>query len=308
MRNEIGRRILDKLIEIYRSDNFTVAFLPYKRSMWNSMESVHEECIHYGIRSYCLPLPYYRMKANNEIDYVACDKDFFEYGQDISLLDEVPVDFVVIHYPYDGNNRVTRMLPEYHTDQLRKYGKVVYIPYTCTSGRQFRVQPGIANIDYAFLPNENDANDFIAEWKELGVDFTGRVFGLGSPKMDAMAKAIKTKHTKQKTTLIISSLAPFLYEPFIRMNRYKTAVSEELDAGHRVIFRPHPLLKQTIKSMRPDTMDEYNKLIEWIQSVGAVVDQTEYLEEALASADFLVSDPSSVLEMWISTGREFKII
>jgi hypothetical protein len=302
--NEIGRKIADKLIEIQRSKDFTIAFLPYKRSMWNSMESVYEECRASGIRTYCIPIPYYLMKGPKEAERIVSDKDLFEYGHDVSLLKNIKADFVAIHYPYDHNNVVTGMLSEYHTAELRKYGKVVYIPYSCTNMRQLRVQPGIANVDYAFLNTEEEADAFIKEWAEYGIDFSGRVFGLGSPKIDAIKKC---KH-REGTTLVINSLSPFLHDAFGRIELYKKVIREEIDKGRKVIFRPHPLLRQTIRSMRLDTQDKYIEMLNWIIKQGGGVDESEYLEKALSEADYLISDPSSVLEMWKSTGREYRVL
>jgi hypothetical protein len=306
--NEIGKRIADKLAEIYGSKYFSIAFLPYKRSMWNSMASVCEECKKAGVRTFVIPLPYIRrsMQDGSEI----LDIDEFEDSTNREHLSELSLDFVVIHYPYDGNNKVTRMLPKYYTAELRKYGKVVYIPYSCTNMRQLRVQPGLANIDYAFLGSEDEAESFISEWNELGIDFSGKVFGYGSPKMDAILK-LKHEHNpgEKFVTLVINSLGPYLQAPFERIRLYQHYISNEIGAGHAVIFRPHPLLRQTIKSMRPDTMAAYEKFISWCETRDHVeVDESEYLEDALEQADFLISDPSSVLEMWISTGREYRLI
>lgn len=304
--NEIGRRITEKLIEIHGSTDFVIGFLPYKRSMWNSMASVYEECRKAGAVAYILPLPYYLMPDKE----IVCEQELFpeECTLDISMIRKISFDYLVIHYPYDGNNRVTSMLPEYYTAQLRNYGKVIFIPYSCTPGIFTRLHSGLANIDYAFLCSEGERDAFIAEWKAHGVDFSGRVFGYGSPKMDAIAKLEQGKG-EYLTTLIINSLGPFLSAPVRRLELYRHHISNEIGRGRRVIFRPHPLLRQTIKSMRPDMMDAYNQFISWCETRDLVeVDETEYLEEALEQADYLISDPSSVLEMWISTGREFTII
>lgn len=303
--NEIGRKITDKLIEISGKDKFSIAFLPYKRSMWNSMESVYEECKAAGAETYVIPLPYQRI-VDGKVDAFDTDKDLFDNAQSVLLLARKKFDFVVIHYPYDDKNRVTRMWPEYHTDQLKKYGDVVYIPYSCTNMRQLRVQPGIANVDYAFVGTEAEADAFVQEWVELGVDFSGRVFGYGSPKMDAIQKLQHDEPTN--TVLILNSLASYLYNPFAKIEQYKAVIIEQMAAGYTVIFRPHPLLRQTIKSMRPDTEHKYIELIEWAKSLGVYVDETEYLERALREADILISDPSSVLQMWQSTGREYKVL
>lgn len=297
--NEIGRKIKDKLCEIYGSADFTIAFLPYKRSMWDCMESVYEECVRSGIKTYVCPVPYLRKYQDREV----LDKDEFEYGTDIMLLPELDTDFIVIHYPYDGKNKVTGMIPKYYTQELKQYGQVVYIPYSCTNMRLLRVQPGIANVDYAFLPSEPAVELFIYEWAQMGVDFEGRVFGFGSPKMDAIQKV-----SKGSATVIINSLAPFLYEPFNKIQKYKQVMIEERAKNKTVIFRPHPLLRQTIASMRPDTESEYTKLLIFAEGLGVEIDESENLERTLGRADYLISDHSSVLEMWASTGREYKII
>ena len=306
--NDIGKRIADKLAEIHGSKDFRIAFLPYKRSMWNSMESVYTECWVAGAYARVIPLPYQRI-VNGEVESVDCDRSkFFTQALDISALKEGAFDFVVIHYPYDDHNKVTRMLPEYHISELKKYGKVVYIPYACSNQRFLRVQPGIANVDYVFLTTEAEANMFIDEWKAYGVDFSGRVFGYGSPKMDAIANLEQSK-SEYLTTLVINSIGAYLRNPFERIRLYQHHMTNEIGRGRRVIFRPHPLMRQTIKSMRPDTMAAWEKLLAWCETRDLVeVDESEYLEDALEQADYIIGDPSSVLEMWASTGREYTVI
>ncbi|MBR2550596.1 MAG: hypothetical protein IKE92_11395 [Clostridiales bacterium] len=304
--NEIGRRITEKLIEIHGSTDFVIGFLPYKRSMWNSMASVYEECRKAGAVAYILPLPYYLMPDKQIVN----EQDLFpEAGTlDISMIKKISFDYLVIHYPYDGNNRVTSMLPEYYTAQLRNYGKVIFIPYSCSPGIFTRLHSGLANIDYAFLTSEAERDAFITEWQAHGVDFSGRVFGYGSPKMDAMAKLEQGKG-KYLTTVVINSLAPYLSAPFRRLELYQEHITNEIGRCRRVIFRPHPLLRQTIKSMRPDTAKAYSQFIKWCnEQENVIVDETENLEQALEEADYLISDPSSVLEMWQSTGREYTVI
>lgn len=300
--NEIGKNITDKLIEIHGSRDFVIGFLPYKRSMWNSMASVYEECRKAGAVTYILPLPYYLMPDKQIVN----EQDLFseEGALNISMIQKISFDYLVIHYPYDGNNKVTSMLPEYYTAQLRNYGKVIFIPYSCSPGIFTRLHSGLANIDYAFLRSEEECESFIAEWAEHGVDFSGRVFGYGSPKMDAMQKC-----SCGSATLVINSLAPYLYAPFVRIDAYRRVITDEINRGRNIIFRPHPLLRQTIKSMRPDTEEAYNEFVEWCKAQENVIyDETEDLEHALEQADYLVSDPSSVLEMWESTGREYTVL
>ena len=314
--NEIGRRITDKLIEIHGSTDFCIAFLPYKRSMWNSMASVYEECKAAGAEVHCMPIPYICLKEDKQVDYITSDFALFEpIAEPIEMLKNV--DYIAIHYQYEDKNRVTSMLPEYFTKALKdKYNcKIVYLPYGIGAGSgHFAIQPGCRHIDYGFLEDENQAERFIAAWQTQGVDFTGRVFGYGSPKMDAakkLQKAIPAEWANQigdrSVTLICNSLAPFLREPYPRMDAYERIVIWQVAHGNAVIFRPHPLMRQTITSMRPDTKERYASLMLTFTSMEHVIlDESEYLERAMAASDYLISDPSSVLEMWKVTGKEYK--
>ena len=56
-------------------------------------------------------------------------------------------------------------------------------------------------------------------------------------------------------------------------------------------------------------METYERFLRWCEMRDLVeIDETEYLEEALEQADYLISDPSSIVEMWESTGRECTIL
>ena len=317
--NKIGRKITEKLIELYGSNNFKIAFLPYKRSMWNSMASVYEECKAAGADAHCYPIPYLRMKENKEPDYL--DSDFSLFGniaEPIETLDRA--DFVAIHYQYEDNNFVTNMIPKYFTDALKEryHAKVVYLPYGIGSSTgAFAIQPGCRHIDYAFLENEDCAERFVAGWLTQGIDFTGRVFGFGSAKLD-VARSLSEKvipaewmeQLKDRTVVLIcNSLGPFLNDPFRHIDEYERYIIRELYEEHSVIFRPHPLLRQTIRSMRPDTEERYNNFIrESKMRDHVIIDESEYLERAIEASDRLIADPTSVIAMWRETGKPYKII
>ena len=321
--NEIGRKITDKLIEIHGSANFTIAFLPYKRSMWDSMESVYEECLKSGIDAHCVPIPYYYMKENKQIDFKTCDFDYFgQIAEPVKILSDLNPDYIAIHYQYNGNNNVTRMLPEFYTEALKEkyHSEIIYLPYGIpyggTSIKHHRIQPGIANADYFFLNSEEERLGFIEDWLSLGIDMSEKTFGFGSAKIDAVLKAKKEIPPEWKqdidgktVILITNSLGPFLARPYERIEAYQHYIIEELEQDHAVIFRPHPHLWNTIKSMRPDTMDAYRCFIDrfWNRP-HCIIDHSEYVERAIGVADRLISDPSSIVEMWRVTGKPYKVI
>ena len=123
--NEIGRKIVDKLIELHGSKDFKIAFLSYKRSMWNSMSSVYDECIKSGIDAHVYPIPYLRMDTKE----VVSDYEYFENAEDIETLSDP--DYIAIHYYYDDLNAVTNMLPEYYTSAIKERYKckIIFLPY-----------------------------------------------------------------------------------------------------------------------------------------------------------------------------------
>ena len=316
--NEIGRKITDKLIEIHGSKDFSIAFLPYKRSMWNSMQSVYEECKASGIEAHCMPIEYICMKENREIDYIT--SDFFLFGDIAEPIENLgKVDYIAIHYPYDGSNYVTSMLPRFYTSALKEtyHAKVIYLPYGTGMGQPQFLHSGCRDVDYAFMEDETNARMFIEYWAKEGIDFEGRVFALGSAKLDMardLPRVVPPEWAEtigdRSVTLVITSLGPFLHDPFGRLDKYEEVVMEEASKPRNaVIFRPHPLMWPTIKSLLPETEERYKTLLSLFNTTRKVrVDVSEYLERAMSVADYLVSDPSSVVNMWMETGKPYKII
>ena len=317
--NEIGRKITDKLIEIHGSTDFSIAFLPYKRSMWNSMQSVYEECKAAGVEVHCMPIEYICFKENKRVDYIATDYNLFgDIAEPIDSLEHA--DYIAIQYPYDNENFVTSMFPQYYTKALKeKYNaKIIYLPYGTGMGqRHFSLHAGCRDIDYAFMEDQANADLFVSLWKENGVDFTGRVFALGSAKLD-MARDLpritppewyETLHDR-KVVLITTSLGPFIHDPVRKIELYEKHVREEAAKPMQaVIFRPHPLMWNTIRSLLPTLENKYIQMLATIRDTKHVkVDNSEYLERAMAASDYLITDPSSVLDMWIATGKPYKII
>ena len=314
--NEIAKKIVGKLIELHGSKEFKIAFLPYKRSMWNSMESVYDECRNAGIDAHVYPIPYYRLKADGTVQSIDTDYDYYEYAEPIETLEKP--DYIVIHYYYDDLNRVTSMLPEYHTKAIKeRYGcKIVFLPY----GIKFDYSkpdlfyPSFYDVDYIFTNEITD--EWMEAWKKVGVDWTGRIFNYGSTKLDIARRIAGRKEVPsewgigdKKVTLITTSLIPYIEEPYKRILDYLVNTLVEISKGRAVIFRPHPLLRTTIKTMSPESEPYYDFLMDELRAIrGVIVDESEYLERAMLAADYLISDPSSVVRMWQETDKPFRVM
>jgi hypothetical protein len=127
---------LAKTLQEEQGRKTVIYFLPYKSSMWDSLESVYlaakddPSC-----EAYVMPIPYYDRNPDGSLG-----KMHYEAGQfpaDIPVVDYRQVDLqavcpdiIYIHNPYDYANYVTTIAPEYYAEQLKKLCKLlVYIPY-----------------------------------------------------------------------------------------------------------------------------------------------------------------------------------
>ena len=135
-----------------------IAFLPYKASMWDSLESVWRaaeedpDC-----DAYVVPIPYYDRKGDGTLGaYHYEGKDFpadvpIVYFENYRLEDRRP-DIVYIHNPYDQGNFVTTVDSRFYSGEIKKYAdKLVYIPYYTTTGGMAESQArcyGYYNADY----------------------------------------------------------------------------------------------------------------------------------------------------------------
>ena len=71
-----------------------------------------------------------------------------------------------------------------------------------------------------------------------------------------------------------------------------------------LLWRPHPLLPATIKSMRPTLYSEYEKIVEEYRAGGwGIYDDSADLNRAIAISDAYYGDPSSVVELFKMVGK-----
>ena len=111
-------------------------FLPYKASMWDSLESVWKaadedpDC-----DAYVIPIPYYDRKSDGSFGKMHYEGDQYPeyvpvtwYG-DYDIEGRKP-DMIFIHNPYDNTNFVTSVHPDFYSERLKQLTeKLIYIPY-----------------------------------------------------------------------------------------------------------------------------------------------------------------------------------
>lgn len=127
-------KLKEKISEF--SAKYRVLFLPYKYSMWDSLESIYEaaendpEC-----EAYVMPIPYYDKDGHDNMIGMHDESDLYPKDLDVvswreHTVDEINPDIIFIHNPYDDGNLVTSIHPDYYTRKLVRDDRlVVYVPY-----------------------------------------------------------------------------------------------------------------------------------------------------------------------------------
>lgn len=298
-------------------DRLKIVFMPYKATMWDCMESVweaadaDEEC-----DAYVVPIPYYERNEQGGAEKFCYEGDMFpkevpitSYEQ-FSLEAERP-DIVYIHNPYDGNNYVTSVHPDYYTENLKKYvDELVYIPYFILGqGGMPEMHRSLAaynNIDKIIVQDEDKKEsmlDFVPEEKivAIGCPKVDRILKLDKRKQEILEHEIPQEWRKKiagkKVILFNVSITGILQNKRYAMDkiRYVLSCFENRD-DVVLLWRPHPLVEATLKSMRPEMYEEYMSIKKsFIRKGKGIFDETGDAGVAAVVADAYLGENSSSL-------------
>lgn len=190
-------------------------FLPYKASMWDSLESVWKaadedpDC-----DAYVIPIPYLDKNPDGSFREVHYEAELYPKYVPITKYDEFDFgehrpDMIFIHNPYDAANFVTSVHPFFYSDNLKQYtDQLVYIPYFVLDDidpdneesvegiKHFCTVPGVFNADKVIVQSEKMRQIYInVLTKETGENtrsiWEEKILGLGSPKYDKVANIRK---------------------------------------------------------------------------------------------------------------------
>jgi hypothetical protein len=294
-----------------------IVFFPYKVSMWDSLKSVwlaakKDASCYVSV----VPIPYYVVENDKTVfcyegdlypDYVQI-ADWQKYDETVLLPDAA-----YIHNAYDDRNLVTRVHPRFFTRNLKKYvDKLIYIPYYASDSRP---GPAFATIAVGSLADIMVASSEIDKqaYRLAGVNFDIAV--LGSPKIDRILIMGNEKPVMpatwgnlsgKKIFFLNTSVASMLNKPEFYFE--KLAILFELFKERddiALIWRPHPLTKATINSLRPNLKEAYNK-IEIMINEGSfgILDETPDMGLAMALSHAYIGDGgSSLVYLYSLTGK-----
>ena len=97
-------------------------------------------------------------------------------------------------------------------------------------------------------------------------------------------------------------------EKMLAKIKYVFNVFEENKEEIALLWRPHPLIKATIESMRPQLWREYDQIVKRYQEQGwGIYDDTADLNRAIEISDAYYGDGSSVVQLYQKTGKRILI-
>ena len=256
-------------------------------------------------------------------------------------------DVIYIHNPYDELNFVTSVHEDYYARNLKPYtDKLVYIPYFVMSEidpsdqrridymKHFCFLPGTIYADKVILQSENMRqiyiNEYLKEYKAQGGYCTRKeaeekFLGTGSPKFDKVNKVKKedieipeewlkliqkADGSRKKIILYNTSIAALLEnrEEMLEKIKYVLHTFQEEQEEVVLLWRPHPLIESTIKSMHPYLWNEYREIVEKYKSEGwGIYDDSAELNRAITVSDAYYGDMSSVVQLYQQTGKPVMI-
>lgn len=330
LQQTLTRQLLQirRLIEEEVPDRTEAVFLPYKASMWDSLESIWKAASEDAdCDTYVIPIPYYDRNPDGSFREEHYEGDMFPEDVAVTRYDEYDFglrmpDVIFIHNPYDGSNYVTSVHPYFYSKNLKNFTeKLVYVPYFIQNGEgideNYSTPPAVLHADYIIAQTEKEREDYIRHCSERypGENFEKKVLALGSPKIDKV-RSVNRENVKvpqewlertegKKVILYNTSLNGLLKAGDAYLEKMQDVF--ELFQGREdavLLWRPHPLMESTLLSMRPELYTRYMELKERFleESIG-IYDDTSDMYPAIGLSDAYYGDMSSLVWLYRETGK-----
>lgn len=320
-----------------------IVFMPYNASMWDSLESVWEAADKdENCHAYVVPIPYYDKNADGTLGDMHYDGSLLPNDVPVIHYDDIDLealhpDVIFIHNPYDGANHATSVDPRFYSKELKRYtDDLVYIPYCVYPEPQGAITqewidrcehyltPVMLHADHIIFQSEKFAELFleVAE-KKFGLQrafFERKILALGSPKYDSVKKIVDPDSIprewrnridngngeRRKIIFYNTSLVMMLKHKGDMVRKIRSVISffGEHREEYLLIWRPHPLIETTIRSMLPDLWEEYRQIVrEYKKSGIGIYDDTSDYHTAFLLSDAYYGDSSSLVHLYRETGK-----
>lgn len=341
---KLGKKIQKQLVQIRNhvkydlpEDKKEIVFLPYKASMWDSLESVWKAAdADPDCDAYVIPIPYFDKNPDGSFREEHYEGDLYPKDVPITRYDEYDLearhpDVIFIHNPYDECNHVTSVHPYFYAKNLRKHtDQLVYISYFILGEDMYEtmcVSPGTVFSDRVIAHSASAKEDYIRHLKKFYRENAGmqedkaekllreKILPLGSPKIDKVINGKREDYPLpeewerllegKKVVLYNTGVSGILHGNKQELKKIKDTIA--FFAGRDDValwWRPHPLSGGTMQSMRPALVEEYQKIVEEYKASGVgIYDDTAELHRALLWTDMYYGDDSSLVYLYGVQGK-----
>ncbi len=305
-----------------------VVFLPYKASMWDSMESVWRAADEDPDSDvYVIPIPYYDRDACGNIGEMHDESKLYPAEVPITNyrtydLNEHRPDMIFIHNPYDKYNYATCVHPWFFSNHLKQFtDQLVYMPYFIHQNEvvseNYCILPGVLYADKVILQSQKVKEQYMEYFKAAtGRMIEGKFQAWGSPKLDLEKdteripkqwKRLIYKEGRRRKVIFLNThfacLSPAAEKDFFcKMKEIFSYFS--LNADVVLLWRPHPLSRAATNAMNPQVLPRYTELVEEYKKAGfGIYDDSPDFQRAVRIADAYYGTKSSVTELFLSMGK-----
>lgn len=219
------------------------------------------------------------------------------------------------------------ILEEIKFDDLERQRKI-------DSMKHFCFLPGTIYADKVVVQSEAMRLIYIEEYLQEAkqanlpvsrLELENKILGLGSPKIDKVVNTVKGESNIPKDWMRVIgkpngelkkvifyniSISTFLHDSEKWMEKVENTLRIFSDNQEEIalLWRPHPLLENTMKSMRPELLERYREIRDrYIEEAWGIYDDTPDLDRAIAISDAYYGDRSSVVQLYQQTGKPVMI-
>ena len=297
-------------------------FLPYKASMWDSMESVYFAALQdSSCEALVMPITYYEKedgKFGKRINERAEFPSEIETIDEGFSLEEAQPDVIYIHNPYDDKNILTSVDPRYYSFHLKDYTEnLVYIPYYTTMGK--------AGFGSLFMPAYRYVHHIVVQSEEhkqrLPKEVQEKARILGSPKLDrALAYSQNPPKIPEDWKRIARGRKIYYYntvieemlgnpESFLQKMKEVFSLFKE-NPKYCLLWRPHPLLESSFFSVDTAYRKRFLELkLRYLTEEIGIYDSSAEPERAVAlSSVYLGDETSSMAALFLAGGKPLFIL
>lgn len=300
-----------------------MVFMPYKASMWDSFDSIYkeakndDECI-----CYVVPIPYYEKDESGKFIRKCYEGENFPKHVEVTHYEAYDFearksDIIYIHNPYDNVNRITEIDNRYFSDKLLNYtDALIYVPYYIDGSyentyehKAYSICPAPINADRIITQSERHRELFVAN----GFN-PDKVLNIGSPKFDAALLYCNDEvNIPKEWSDLCYGKKVFLLNTTIDdvlrnrnwINDVRNIMNCFMNSNNSVlIWRTHPLIDITLKTMIPNDLELYLDLVNEVMGQSNIIkDNDTDIYKCIKLSDALIGGYSSVTFQYIITGK-----